>query len=372
MSLFSMAQAQTMSGPNKMLLSGATALVASTLMLISGCTEPRGELAGCSTDAQCKGERVCSSQGDCVSPLALPEPGERDASTDAGGGDDTGPSQPDTGNTDTGPDTTGPDTCDSAPTARIAGSATPVEAEPGATVTLDASASSAVQGQIDRYQWSVVDHPYSSSLNHLKPSLDRQTGGRVSFVANIVGDYVIDLTVVDDAGTESCNTVRAQITVAPDSDIFVELVWDTPDDDDQTDDDGADMDLHYKHPDGDWGYEPLDIFWFNPTADWGEPNSRRDDPELIRDDENGSGPESIAHNRPEDLHYAIGVYYYDDYGYGASEATVRVYLDGDLAHEVSAESLPGADTFYEAVSIDADEETVAVDDVHYDGYPPTN
>lgn len=369
-----------MSGTKRMLFSGATLLGASMMMLLSGCTEPRGELAGCTTDEQCKGVRVCSAEGRCISPLALPDPtdtGEHDTSSDAGpnnnGQADTGDTAPlpDTGPGDTGPDTTDPTTCESAPTARLAGSNTPLTVEPGASVSLDASPSSAAQGQIQRYEWSIIEHPYASSLPHLKPALDRrQAGASVSFEANTVGTYIIDLVVVDDAGTESCNTARAEVTVDPDVDVFVELVWDTPNDDDQTDGDGADMDLHYKHPDGEWGYEPLDIFWNNLTADWGEQNQRRDDPELIRDDEDGAGPESVAHNRPERLRYSVGVYYYDDYGFGQSEATVRVYLDGVLAHEVGAESLPGFDTFYEAVTIDADDETIEIDDVHYDGYPP--
>jgi hypothetical protein len=383
-----MVQAKTMSRITNKIFSGATVLGASMVMLsmlASGCTEPRGELAGCTTDDQCKGVRVCSSVGRCVSPLALPDPadsGGPDTSPDAGPGQDdtgdvvpprsdTGPdtSSPDTG-TDTGADADNPPVCDTAPIARLAGSDAPRSADLGTSVSLDASPSSAVQGQIERYEWSVVEFPYGGDLGHLKPVLERRDAGQVSFVAATVGTYIIELTVVDGTGTESCTPARAEITVDPGVDILVEMVWNTPGDADQRDDDGSDMDLHYKHPNGDWGLAPLNIFWDNTTADWGEQNRERDDPRLLSEDPDGAGPEAVSHNRPEDLKYSVGVYYYDDYGFGKSEVTVRVYLDGVLAHEVSAESLPGADTFYEAVTIDAGNETVAVDDVHYDGYPP--
>jgi hypothetical protein len=272
----------------------------------------------------------------------------------------------DTGDTSDAADSS---TC---PTARLASDAgASMIVAPGASVELDASLSTAVDGSIESYQWSVIDFPHASDLPHLEPELMTRANGTATFVANAVGSYVVDLGVVDSAGNESCNTARAEVTVAADTDIFVELVWDTPGDNDQTDDDGTDMDLHYRHPDGDWGLEPLDIFWHNLTADWGDDGDRQNDPEMILVAEEG-GPESIEHNSPQALRYAVGIYYYDDFGYGASEATVRIYLDGMLAHEVSAVSLAGADTFYEAVTIDADTSTVAIDDVHYDGYPPIN
>lgn len=355
-------------------------IIASTAAL-AGCTEPKGEIAGCSSDDQCKGVRVCGPQGECVSPLALADAGG-DAGGDTGmsadaGADSSRPdtSTPDSGSNDTGNDTN-PGACGAAPTASATiGTdgepfAATVEAEPGATIELDASASSAAGGTINSYEWSVVEHPYTGALPHLKPKIATAAGGEASFEALAVGTYVIELTVLDSGGTESCNTVRLEAVVEPKSDIFVELVWDTPGDNDQTDDDGSDMDLHYKHPDGVWGYEPLDIFWYNATSDWGQENEDRDDPVLIRDDETGAGPESIAHDRPEELRYSVGVYYYDDYDFGPSDATVRVYIDGDLAHEVTGERLDDGDTFYEAVTINAGNETVTADDKHYDGYPP--
>ncbi|WP_168210964.1 PKD domain-containing protein [Persicimonas caeni] len=354
-------------------------LVASGAAL-SGCTEPKGEIAGCSSDDQCKGVRVCSPQGECVSPLAL-----EDAGTDSGTnpGEDAGTSDAYTADAsrpdaDLPPEDAGEDTstgdCNNALTAvatiESGGNSSPnaITIEPGANVTLDANAST---GDISRYEWSFIDFPYASNLRHLKPNLNA-SGRGASFVASTLGTYVMELTVFDSANMPGCDTARVEATVATDAEIYVELVWDTPGDTDQLDGDGADMDLHYKHPDGEWGYEPLDIFWYNPTADWGIERNPRDDPELIRDDEDGAGPESIAHPQAERLKYAVGVYYYDDYGFGPSDATVRVYIDGALAHEVAGERLEGADMFYEAVTIDAATGSVSVDDKHYDGYPPTN
>ncbi len=351
-------------------------------VIATGCTEPRGELAGCTSDEQCKGVRVCSPEGECVSPLALGDAGA-DANADVGTSDtspdttgqDTDPDPPD--DTGTEPDAVDPpDDCnpDLTASATIASgqhsSGNSITIAPGAEVEVDASSST---GEIDRYEWSFVDFPHAADLPHLEPQLGLSGGGRAArFDALAIGTYVIELSVYDSSSMPGCEAARLEAEVATDDDIFVELVWNTPGDDDQADDDGADLDLHYMHPDGEWGYEPYDIFWYNPTADWGIERNPRDDPELVFDDEDGSGPESISHPQAEALKYRVGVYYYDDYGFGPSEATVRIYLDGTLAHEVKAEELPELDTFYEAVTIDAANGTVTADDQHYDGYPPTN
>lgn len=345
-------------------------LALSLVALAAGCTEPRSERAGCMSDDQCNGERVCDTSGRCVEPSAL-----ADAGADAG--PDTSPdASPDIGGSeDVGADSTDTDTCESGLSAAAAIGTAPdptqssIAAEPGEVIRLDGTPS---EGAIDRYEWSVLEFPYDATHPHLAPDLAPGTTGKASFTAHAIGDYIIELTVYDDTGSPGCDTAQVSAEVRPGGDVFVELVWNTPDDPDQTDDFGADLDLHYKHPDGEWGYEPLDIFWYNPTADWGQRNNPEDDPELIRDDEDGAGPESIEHRRPDDLRYAVGVYYYEDHDFGPSDLTIRVYLDGALAHEIAGETMDGTDTFYEALTIDAANGSVEEDGVHYDGYPPEN
>ena len=116
-------------------------------------------------------------------------------------------------------------------------------------------------------------------------------------------------------------------------------IWDTPGDDDQTDEGpeaGADLDLHFTHPfavgDGlGWFDQPFDCFWFNPNPNWaaGSDGGRR--PQMLLDDKDGAGPEILVLLLPEDGQtYRIGVHTWT----GLSLATVRIYIDGILIKEI--------------------------------------
>ena len=138
--------------------------------------------------------------------------------------------------------------------------------------------------------------------------------------------------------------------VIPDEVIHIELIWHTPEDPDETDegaDAGADLDLHFVHPwaggpdlDGDgqpdgWFDLPFDCFWYNADPEWGSFDPSIDDnPGLDNDDRDGTGPENINLNIPDDVIYRVGVHYWDDHGFGASYATVRVYVYSQLVFEI--------------------------------------
>ncbi len=362
----------------------AGVLSMSILLLAAGCTEPKGERGGCAADNQCKGDRVCSSQGVCVDPSALADAsGQTGGDQDAGPTADAGPSHdastpPDAAQVDAGTQDTGESACAQAPTAvaTIAADGQPsgqsIEAAPDTLIKLDGRSSTAPNGTIRKYEWSFVKFPYQADLPNQKPRLQVGQDGTASFRAKNIGTYVLELTVQDSHGTKSCAAARVTAEVNTDAQIYVEMVWTTPGDHDQTDNNGTDLDLHYKHPQGEWGYEPLDIFWYNPTADWGSRNNHDDDPKLLFDDDDGNGPESVVHDQAQPLSYRVGVYYYDDNGMGPSDVTIRVYLNGTLSREITGERMPGKDTFYEALTIDAGHMTTHLDDAHYDGYPPTN
>jgi hypothetical protein len=157
--------------------------------------------------------------------------------------------------------------------------------------------------------------------------------------------------VWDEANAESCVVAERQVQVTADEAIHIELVWDTPNDPDQTDEGpeaGADPDLHFLHPwatgldvdedgapDG-WFDIPFDTFWNNPQPDWGVRDDGADDPGLDRDDTDGAGPENINLDLPEvGVTYRVGVHVWNDHGFGPSIATVRVYVDGILVYETA-------------------------------------
>ena len=206
---------------------------------------------------------------------------------------------------------------------------------------------------VAKYAWE-VEQPVGSTGVFL-PSASAPDP---TFEANVAGSYVFRLKVWDAAGTPACYEASTTVLVTPDEAIHVELLWDTPGDDDQTDEGpeaGADLDLHFLHPfatgldldedgapDG-WFDQPFDCFWFNPHPNWAALSPMaNDDPGLDRDDTDGAGPENQNLDEPEDgMTYRVGVHYWNDHGFGPSLATVRIYIRKVLVFQVSdVELLP--------------------------------
>ncbi len=212
-------------------------------------------------------------------------------------------------------------------------------------------------------EWSLARRPTGSTARLLQAPRSEEPG----LFMDLAGDYAVQVMAMNEEGTCGRSDVL-ELHATPDEEIHIELVWDTPLDDDQTDDDGADLDLHFLHPDGHWNKAPHDIFWDNPTADWGA-DGVDDDPSLDMDDTDGAGPENVTLSGAEHgLTYAIGVYYYDTNGFGSSDATVRLFLDGYQAFE-SSRKLPQRGAFWSAATIDWPSRGVfAVDEVTH-GFP---
>jgi hypothetical protein len=231
---------------------------------------------------------------------------------------------------------------------------------PQTLLHLDGMQSIAPAGGIAKYKWEVTQPKGSVGLfapNDASP--------QVTFEPNVAGDYVFRLRVWDQAGKESCFPGVRTVKVLPDQAIHVELLWHTPGDPDQTDSGpgaGSDLDLHFAHPygavldfDGDGGADPwfdakYDCFWFNKNPEWGSYDPNIDDnPSLDRDDTDGAGPENLNLTLPEDgMEYAVGVHVFDDHGWGASTAEVRIYIYGQLQYQVTSEAIAVGDFWYVA------------------------
>jgi hypothetical protein len=230
---------------------------------------------------------------------------------------------------------------------------------PQTNLHLSGSQSYSPNGAISHYQWEVVQP--NGSVSQFLPSTSMPDP---LFQANVAGAYQFKLRVTDangqSTGTAFCPDATATVLVTPCDAIHVELLWHTPNDPDQADEGpeaGADLDLHFVHPfaqgydiDGDGtpdGYfdNPFDTFWFNDTPEWGSLDPAVDDnPSLDRDDTDGAGPENLNLNMPQDgLTYKVGVHYWADHGFGASDATVRIYLQQVLVFEQTLEGLTDCD-----------------------------
>ena len=89
-----------------------------------------------------------------------------------------------------------------------------------------------------------------------------------------------------------------------------------------------------------WGDRIYDCYYANVFPDWG-PRGREGNPSFDIDDINGAGPERLSLNLPEnDVTYKMGVVYFnmgasdtDPVGFGSSDATVRIYIFGQLEGE---------------------------------------
>ena len=211
------------------------------------------------------------------------------------------------------------------------------------------------------FEWSVVERPPGSIALPVEVFFDPahpQNGGppddrstpQAMFLIDSPGDYVLELRVIDEGGlaapSEACPQPtghRVHILALPPAGMVVQLTWDTPDDPDQTDMFGTDMDLHMLNWQSDaWFDSQWDCHSLNPVPDWGDIENPEDNPSLSTDDTNGAGPEIIHLGQPENTDpdgqgYQVGVYYYrgvvQSLGDGRSTlqstATVRIFVEGD-------------------------------------------
>ncbi len=208
------------------------------------------------------------------------------------------------------------------------------EVLPQTNLSLSGATSTAVGGAIVGYEWTVLQP--NGSVSTFIPS---NSVVAPRFEANIVGPYIFRLNVVDSFGNRSCTPAEVTVAVTSDDAIHVELLWDTPGDPNQSDvsspldifSAGSDVDLHFLSPKANGSYfGSYDCYFANPNPEWGI-FSPSDNPRLDRDDTDGAGPENLNVDVPEQgVRYQVGAHYYDDWGYGDSKVTMKVYIYGIL------------------------------------------
>ncbi len=245
------------------------------------------------------------------------------------------------------------------------------EVKPLDIVQLDGSNSTDPDGTNSKpvsYEWVITSRPQGSLSQPLEMFFDPyqpSNGGTPDdtstptavFFVDLAGTYNAELRVRDnlDLGHEACPSAVATATIiaVPDQAILVQLTWHNDGDEDETDDHGSDMDLHMLHPLGQkWFSTPYDCYYQNATPDWGQTENPEDDPVIDIDDSNGAGPENISLAVPESLEkpYRVGVHYYRtkdrqrDIDYGPADATVSIYLNGELAWNYTGNSADNTQT----------------------------
>jgi len=148
-------------------------------------------------------------------------------------------------------------------------------------------------------------------------------------------------------------------------DVRIELVWESE----------ADLDLHLLHPNGDWGDRQWDCHWISRNPNWGNRGRSDDDPLLEIDDIDGFGPEVITLSHLETrkrvpasvtwsdiaprTEYQVGVLDFFDPADGRTRATVRIWVRGLLAAELTTE-FPGDLHFWTVAAIRYDGRQITV------------
>jgi hypothetical protein len=253
-------------------------------------------------------------------------------------------------------------------------------------VVLDGSNSEDPDGRIpndpDNWTYEVLSAPdgVSPRIGPTAEDPNDDDQSRREFRLLTAGTYEIGLTVTDNEGFQSCNQAVATITAIPNEALHVELTWTNPEDPDETDDSGSDVDLHLvKMGPGAWFEAPYDIFFQNPNggSSGGGAIWNPESPSLDIDDTDGAGPENIQMDDPVSCEwYAVGAHYWREQ-YGAAYATVRIYVNERLVYEQINRRLEVDGVFWDVARVHWNEGTATVVDVDNilqaspDGQEPT-
>ncbi len=222
-------------------------------------------------------------------------------------------------------------------------------------IVVDGSGSSDEDGTVVEYIWEFTQTP--DGVSPLFQPTQQDPGdmdkSKREFRLLTAGTYEIELRVKDNEGFLGCEPAKATVTAIPNEKISVELTWTNPEDPDETDDTGSDVDLHLvKMGPGAWFETPYDVYFRNPnnsgagSAIW-SPES----PSLDIDDRDGLGPENIQMDDPANCEwYAIGVHYYKQL-FGTAYVTIRVYIDGNQVFEKINKPLARGGQFWDVARI---------------------
>lgn len=217
-------------------------------------------------------------------------------------------------------------------------------------IVLDATESTDEDGRVVEYEWEFVRTPpgVNPELTPTEADINDEDQSRREFRLLTAGTYEVELRVKDNDGFLSCgDPAKVTIVAVPSEKVLVELTWTNPEDPDETDNVGSDVDIHVlKMGPGRWFEAPYDVYFRNPDGLWGQEN-----PSLDIDDRDGLGPENVQMDDPANCEwYAIGVHYYRQF-FGTAYVTVRVYINTNLVFEKINKPLTRGGQFWDVARI---------------------
>jgi hypothetical protein len=203
-------------------------------------------------------------------------------------------------------------------------------------VGLDGRQSVDPEGQpIASYRWKLITEPMNSHALIFASSEDITLRNRAtsSIQVDEIGNYDVRLIVQDVHGLDSFDLPESHVMVLP-HDLDIRLRWDVD----------VDIDLHVVEPGGhvgDYGNGMAltstgsDCCAFNRDPNWGNLMSHADDPSLDMDVVNGSQPETVSLDFPQDGGtYKVYAHYCSSRTHVPANVILEVYVRGTLARRV--------------------------------------
>ncbi|MFT6159808.1 MAG: hypothetical protein ACJAZO_001347 [Myxococcota bacterium] len=232
----------------------------------------------------------------------------------------------------------------------------------GREIFVDASTSTDPDGDVLVYEWTLAVKPEGSLAE-----MEDRDQAISRFTPDVEGEYGAFVTVFDSTGqfSEACR-VAATVFVLPDpprevdedDGLRIELTWDNA---------GDDLDLHLLRPeDGTLEDADTSCYFANCAGagpDWGAVGAVADDPLLIEDDIEGTGPEVMYLQEPGPGVFRAVMRDYPGNANGATIATMTVFWDGvEVAtDERTFDDTPETEGLYVwSIDIDAENQTYTV------------
>ncbi len=211
---------------------------------------------------------------------------------------------------------------------------------------------------LSAYRWTVVQRP-DDAVNGLQPDpIDPLNPALQTFTIYFAGEYRFRLEVVDAQNIPSCETADVLVRAFPNQALAIEVAWHNPNDPDESDSEGADLDSHFVKMSAPWFDPTYDTYFENKEPLW-SPES----PSLDIDDTDGLGPETTTLSNPADCQwYAVGVHYFRE-AFGTSYATVRIYVNGEVQAEYINRPLRASDDFWDVARVHWNGSTATIFDI---------
>ncbi|MEL6178145.1 MAG: hypothetical protein AAFS10_04285 [Myxococcota bacterium] len=199
----------------------------------------------------------------------------------------------------------------------------------------------------------LIESPRGSRATIAHPEEGNSAVGELQ--VDLIGRYAVRLLAEDALGQPGCSVHDVTIDVRSDTEVHLEMFWETPGGLDSTnhgEEVGSNLDLHVvrekrlnDRPPQDWSIDPANCSVFNPNPDWGEPRVTEDDCRVLRAARDHGGPEIIVLGGTDDRYYDIKITNADERGFGPSFATLYVYIRGERRISMGSPGLEAGATW---------------------------